>query len=184
MGMRLTSTKSDTAYEQVIYGKGAWIMHMLREMLRQPNTPNPDARFIALLKSLLTKYAQKGLTTAQFQREVEAVMTPKMDLEGGRSMEWFFSEYVQGTAIPHYKVNFSSHRTDKGYQVRGKLLASGVPHSFIAPVPLYVSSGSGRGVFLGTVIATGEETPFSFSTQTDPRKLQIDPHMTLLCVTE
>jgi hypothetical protein len=119
----------------------------------------------------------------QFQREVEAVMTPKMDLEGGRSMEWFFDEYVRGTAIPHYKVSFSSRRTDKGFQVSGKLLASGVPHSFIAPVPLFVS-GSGHGVFLGTVIATAGETPFSFYTQTDPRKLLIDPHMTLLCVPE
>ena len=159
-------------------------MHMLREMLRQPNTPNPDARFIALLKSLVSKYAQKRLTTAQFQREVEAVMTPKMDLEGGHSMEWFFDEYVRGTGIPHYKVTFTSHRTEKGFQVRGKLLASGVPRSFIAPVPLYVSSGSGRGVFLGTVIAAGDETPFSFITQTEPRKLLIDPHMTLLCVPE
>ncbi len=184
MGLRLSSSRSASAYDQVIYGKGAWIMQMLREMLRQPNTPNPDARFMALLKSLVSKYAQKSLTTIQFQREVEAVMTPKMDLEGGRSMEWFFDEYVRGTAIPHYKVSFSSHRADKGFQVRGKLLSSGVPHSFIAPVPLFVSSGSGHGVFLGTVIATAGETPFSFYTQTDPRKLLIDPRMTLLCVPE
>ena len=184
MGLRLVSSKSPSAYDQVFYGKGAWIMHMLREMLRQPNTPNPDARFMALLKSLVSKYAQKSLTTLQFQREVEAVMTPKMDLEGGRSMEWFFDEYVRGTAIPHYKVSFSSRRTDKGYQVRGKLFASRVPHSFIAPVPLFVSTGSGHGVFLGTVTAAGDETPFSFITQTDPRKLLIDPHMTLLCVQE
>jgi len=106
MGMRLVSSKSPTAYDQVFYGKGAWIMHMLREMLRQPNTPNPDARFMALLKSLVSKYAQKSLTTVQFQREVEAVMTPKMDLEGGRSMEWFSTNYVRGTAIPRYKVSF------------------------------------------------------------------------------
>ena len=184
MGMRLSSSKSASAYEQVIYGKGAWIMHMLREMLRQPNTPHPDERFMALLKSLASKYAQKSLTTIQFQREVEAVMTPKMDLDGGRSMEWFFDEYVRGTAIPHYKVSFSSRRAEKGFQVRGKLLASGVPHSFIAPVPLFVSSGSGHGVLLGTVIATAGETPFSFYTQTDPRKILIDPHMTLLCVPE
>lgn len=99
-------------------------------------------------------------------------------------MEWFFAEFVWGTSIPHYRVNFTSRRTDKGFQVRGKLLASGVPHSFIAPVPLFVSSGSSHGVFLGTVIAEGGETPFSFITQTDPRKLLIDPRMTLLCVPE
>jgi hypothetical protein len=184
MGLRLYSSKSASAYDQVIYGKGAWIMHMLREMLRQPNTPNPDARFMALLKSLVAKYAQKPLSTDQFQHEVEAVMTPKMDIEGGRSMEWFFDEYVRGTAIPHYKVSFTSRRIDKGFQVRGKLLATGVPHSFVAPVPLFVSSGSGHGVYLGTVIAGPDETYFSFNTQTEPRKLLIDPRMTLLCVPE
>jgi hypothetical protein len=73
---------------------------------------------------------------------------------------------------------------EKGFQVHGKLLQSGVPHSFIAPVPLYAASGSGHSAFLGTVITSGDETPFSFSTQTNPRKIIIDPHMTLLCVPE
>ncbi len=184
MGLRLYSSKSASAYEEVIYGKGAWVMHMLREMLRQPNTPNPDARFMALLKSLVIKYAHKPLSTEQFQREVEAVMTPKMDIEGGRSMEWFFDEYVRGTAIPHYHVTFTTRRVEKGFQIRGKLIASGVPHSFVAPVPLYVSGGSSHGVFLGTVIAGPDETHFSFTAQTEPRKLLIDPQMTLLCVPE
>jgi Peptidase family M1 domain len=184
MGLRLFSSRSASAYDEVIYGKGAWIMHMLREMLCQPNSQNPDARFMALLKSLVVKYARKPLSTAQFQREVEAVMTPKMDIEGGRSMEWFFDEYVRGTAIPHYTVSFTSRRVEKGFQVRGKLVATGVPHSFVAPVPLYASSGSGHNVFLGTVIAGPDETHFSFTTQTEPRKLLIDPQMTLLCVPE
>jgi hypothetical protein len=184
IGTRLSSSKSPEAYDQIVYAKGAWVMHMLREMLRQPNSSNPDARFVALLRTLVVKYAQKGLSTAQLQHEVEAVMTPKMDLEGGHSMEWFFDEYVRGTGVPRYKVGFTSRRTEKGFQVRGKLYQSGVPHYFIAPVPLYVSIGAGRSVYLGTVLAAGEETPFSFITQTDPHKLLIDPHLTLLCVPE
>jgi Peptidase family M1 domain len=184
MGSRLSSSKSPEDYDVIIYSKGAWVMHMLREMLRQPNTANPDARFKALLRTLSTKYAQASLSTAQLQREVEAVMTPKMDLEGGRSMEWFFDQYVRGTGIPRYKVDFSSHRIDKGFQVRGTLHQSGVPRSFIAPVPLYVNLGPGKSAFLGTVMAAGEETHFSFTTPTEPHKLQIDPYLTLLCVPE
>ena len=157
---------------------------MLRELLRQPNSKDPDARFIALLHTLTTKYAQKALSTEQLQKEVEAVMTPKMDLEGGRSLDWFFEQYVRGTGIPRYKVEFTARKTEKGYQVRGKLLQSGVPRSFIAPVPLYVNSPTGRSSFLGTVVAIGEETSFSFNSPSDPRKLLIDPHMTLLCVPE
>jgi hypothetical protein len=68
--------------------------------------------------------------------------------------------------------------------VLGKLYQEGVPKSFIAPVPLYTGSVVGRSTYLGTVVTSGQETPFSFNTTTDPHKIQVDPHMTLLCVTE
>lgn len=186
-GRRLISSRSPDAYNVVVYAKGTWIVHMLHEMLRQPaaNGKDPDARFIRLLHTLVSKYARKALTTADLQREVEAVMTPRMDLEGGRSMEWFFDEYVRGTGIPHYKVQFSSRSSEKGFQIRGKLLQEGVPRSFIAPVPIYATTGiPGRTIFLGTVVATGEETSFTFTSGVQPHKLLIDPHMTLLCVPE
>ena len=184
MGTRLASSKSPDAYSVLVYSKGPWILHMIREMLRQPGTRDPDARFIAFLHGLESKYTRQALSTEQFQREVEAVMTPKMDLEGGRSMEWFFDEYVRGTGIPRYKVEFSNRRGEKGLQVRGRLMQSGVPRSFIAPVPLYAAAGPGRTVYLGTVTTSGEETSFSFNTQSEARKILIDPHMTLLCIPE
>jgi hypothetical protein len=184
IGTRLSSSRSPEAYNLVVYDKGIWILHMLREMLRQPNAKDPDARFAALLRSLVTKYAHLALTTEDLQREIEGVMTPKMDLEGGHSMEWFFDEYVRGTGIPHYKVEFTSRRTEKGFQIRGKLLQSGVPRSFIVPVPIYASAGLGQPVFLGTVTAIGEETSFTLHSASEPHKLVIDPHMTLLCVPE
>jgi len=184
MGTRLSSSKSPDAYDVVVYSKGAWIFHMLREMLRQPNSRDPDARFIALLHTLVTKYAQSALSTEQLQSEIEAVTTPQMALEGGHSMDWFFDEYVRGTGIPRYKVEFNSSRTEKGFHIRGKLFQSGVPHSFIAPVPLYISTAPGHSVFLGTVVTSGEETSFAFNAQVNPRKILVDPRMTLLCVPE
>jgi aminopeptidase N len=184
MGNRLSSSRSPDAYDVIVYCKGAWIFHMLREMLREPNSHDPDARFIALLHTLLAKYDQKALSTDALQREVEAVMTKKMDLEGGRSMEWFFQQYVYGNGIPRYRLEFSSRHGEKGYQVRGKLFQTGVPRSFIAPVPVYIASVSGHTTYLGTVVAAGEETSFSFTSATQPHKIVIDPHTTLLAVTE
>jgi len=186
-GTRLNSSRSPDAYNAVIYSKGTWIIHMLREMLRQPNPArgkDPDARFTALLRALATQYAQQTLTTADLQQEVEKVMTKSMDLEGGRSMEWFFAQYVRGTSIPHYKVEFTSRRTEKGFQIRGKLRQTGVPDSFLAPVPLYAATNLGRSVYLGTITAIGEETSFSFTSAVEPHKLLIDPHRTLLCIAE
>jgi hypothetical protein len=183
LGTRLASSKSPEGFEQIIYGKGSWLIHMLREMLRHPGAKDPDARFAALLHTLAGKYAYRALSSADLQREIEAVMTPAMDLEGGRSMEWFFEDWVRGTGVPHYRVEFSVHRSEKGVLVRGKLFQSGVPRSFIAPVPLYANAG-GHSTELGVVIAAGPETSFQFTTQAAPSKITIDPRMTLLCVSE
>ncbi|HEY6385056.1 MAG TPA: hypothetical protein VIX91_05170, partial [Candidatus Acidoferrum sp.] len=168
---------------ELIYSKGSWVIHMLREMLRQPGAKDPDAGFVALLHTLATKYAYRALSTDDLQREIEGVMTPAMDLEGGGSMEWFFEQWVRGTGIPRYRVEFSTHHTDKGEVVRGKLFQTGVPHSFIASVPLYANNGVGHSVYLGAVVAAGPETSFHFLTQFPPHKLVIDPQMTLLCTT-
>jgi len=183
LGTRLSSSKSPEGYQEVIYGKGTWVFHMLREMLRQPGSKNPDAKFIALLNNLTIKYAYRALSTSDLQHEVEAVMQPNMDLEGGRSMEWFFEEWVRGAGIPRYRVEFTTHRAENGYLVRGKLFQEGVPRSFIASVPLY-SGGAGRGTLLTRVTAAGPETPFRFVTPSEPHKIVIDPQMTLLCTTE
>ncbi|HVH72667.1 MAG TPA: M1 family aminopeptidase, partial [Candidatus Dormibacteraeota bacterium] len=184
LGLRLNSSKSLTAYERVVYSKGSWIIHMLREMLRQPGTKQPDARFAALLQKIVTKYAYRAFSTDDFQHEVESVMTPAMDLEDGRSMEWFFDEWARGTGIPHYRVEFTTHRDDTGYSVRGKLFQSGVPRSFVASVPLYATSSTGGRLFLGSVVATGPETSFRVHTAAPPHKILIDPQMTLLCTTD
>jgi hypothetical protein len=184
LGPRLASSKAPNGFEAVVYPKGSWVIHMLHEMLRQPGAKNPDARFIALLHTLATKYAYRALSTADLQREVETVMTPSMDLEGGRSMEWFFEQWVRGTGIPRYRVEFSVRHGEKGYLLRGKLYQDDVPKSFLAPVPLYTGGNAARATLLGVVVATGSETSFHFTTQTEPHKIIIDPQMTLLCVTQ
>jgi len=150
---------------------------MLREMLREPGAKNPDARFMGLLRTLQTKYAYRALSAGDLQREIEAVMTPAMEIEGHRSMEWFFANWVRGTGVPHYRVEYSVKHSEKGFIVKGKLLQHGVANSFVAPVPIYSSTGG----YLGRVIAGGPETPFHFVSTREPGKLLIDPQMTLLC---
>ena len=163
---------------------------MLREMLRQPAaagqpvSKQSDARFTALLQKLVTKYAYRALSTDDLQHEVESVMTPGMDLEGGHSMDWFFDEWVRGAGIPHYRVEFTAHRDDTGYSVRGKLFQTGVPRSFLASVPLYATGSSGGHSFLGNVLAAGPETAFRFHTSSPPHRILIDSRMTLLCTTD
>lgn len=184
LGSRLNSSKAPRDYEVMIYSKGSWVLHMIREMLLQPKAEDPDERFTLLLRTLSRKYAYRALSTADLQKEVEAVMSPAMDLEGGRSMEWFFDEWIRGTGIPHYRVEYTSKIGDGNYLIKGTLQQTGVPRSFIAPVPIYASIGAGHTVYLGTVTAEGAKTTFHFTTPSLPHKLLIDPQNTLLCVTE
>ena len=178
LGSRLNSSRTPGGYDQLVYGKGAWVFHMLREMLREPSSKNPDARFIGLLHSLQAKYAYRALSTDDLQREIERVMTPSMAIEGRSSMEWFFADWVRGTGVPHYRVEYSTKRSEKGFVIKGKLVQSGVASSFVTPVPIYTSNGS----YLGRVIAGEHETSFHFISAREPGRLLIDPQMTLLCV--
>jgi len=184
LGDRLRSSRSPDAFERVIYSKGAWVFHMLRVMLREPAAKTPDARFAQLLRSLLEAHRYAAVTTADVQREVEKVMTPAMALEGGRSMDWFFDQWVRSTGIPRYAVEFTVRPQGAGFLIRGTLKQSSVPESFLAAVPLYAARSGGKHVLLGIVVTSGEQTAFQFVSPVRPRRLLIDPQLTLLCLTE
>jgi aminopeptidase N len=181
-GVRLNSSRDPDAYSKIVYGKGAWVFHMLRVMLQDSASKNPDERFIALLHGLLESHRYGALTTEDLQKAVERVMTPAMDLEGGKSMGWFFEQYVRSTGIPAYELEYTARPGPKGFLVRGKLIQKNVSDDFIVRVPIYWQGQGGKPALLGQVITSGEETSFQFVTATLPKRLLIDPQMTLLCV--
>jgi hypothetical protein len=179
-GSRLASSKAPRAYEAVTYGKGTWVMHMLREMLREPGSRDPDRKFRELLHTILTEHRFQTLSTAQFQRAVEQMMTPEMDLEATHSMDWFYDEWVRGTGIPGYEVEFQVRPHGQEFLVTGKLTQEGVDDIFTAAVPLYAGKSGGKLERLGVVVTTGTETRFHFICKTRPVQVQIDPYLTTL----
>ncbi len=184
LGYRLRSSRSPDAFERVVYGKGVWVFHMLRTMLREPGAKNPDARFADLLRSLLENHRYRALTTEDLQHAVERVMTPAMALEGEGSMEWFFDQWVRSIGIPRYAVEFTARPQANAFLVRGTLKQSGVPENFLAAVPLYAAPPRGKPVLLGMVVTSGAQTPFQFVSPVRPRRLLIDPQLTVLCLSE
>lgn len=184
LGQRLRASPMPGAYESVIYGKGPWVFHMLRIMLREPNAADPDARFRRLLQSLVEGHRYRALTNEDLQRAVEKVMTPAMDLENNKKMDWFFDQWVYGTGIPRYSVKFDAKPHAQGFLVRGTLKQADVPDSFVARVPLYVPRTGARPALLGVVETGGADTSFEFISRTRPRKILIDPNLTLLSAVE
>jgi aminopeptidase N len=180
LGSRLDSSRTPGDYGPIIYGKGSWVIHMLRMMLRDPQAPDADARFEQFLHFVLTEYRFKTLSNADLQKSVEKFMTPAMDLEGSHKMDWFFEEWVQGTSIPHYVVEFKSRPLGTDFLVTGKLKQEDTSEEFTAPVPLYVARTALKPVFLGTVETLGKETAFRFRSHIPVSKILIDPNMTVL----
>jgi len=182
LGFRLNSSVNPKGYEEIVYAKATWVFHMLRMMLRDPRAKDPDARFVALLRGLAASHRDAALTTDDLQSAVEKVMLPGMDLEGGRSMAWFFDQFVRGTGIPQYKVDFTVQHAAVGelFVVKGVLHQSNVPEDFLASVPLYVSYSGGKSIPLGRVTTSGADTSFRFTTHVSPKHILIDPELTLL----
>jgi hypothetical protein len=180
LGPRLGSLKVPDAYNTLIYGKGTWVMHMLREMLRDPNAKDPDARFRQLLRAILAEHQFRPLSSAEFQHAVEQHMTPAMDLEGTHRMDWFFDQWVRGTDLPRYTVKFEVKPHGNAFIVSGKLEQAETEDAFTAAVPLYALRIAGKPERLGVVVTTGAETRFHFESRIRPTRIVIDPNLTLL----
>ena len=85
-GYRLNSSRDPDAYQKVVYGKGTWVFHMLRMMMQDPASKNPDERFITLLHALVESHRYRALTTEDLQKAVERTMTPAM-ADRGRPLD-------------------------------------------------------------------------------------------------
>ncbi|MGO9640737.1 MAG: M1 family metallopeptidase [Candidatus Acidiferrales bacterium] len=182
LSFRLESARDPGVYQKIVYGKGTWIFHMLRLMLREPGAADPDARFTALLHDLVRDYRHRSLSNADLERAIEKVMTPSMALEEKNSMAWFFDQWVDGTGIPRYSLHYAAQPKGKMFSLDGTLTQEGVPESFVAAVPLYSQGAIGRPALLGSVVTAGRETRFHFLVATPPKRLLIDPQQTILCL--
>ena len=105
LGARLSSSMFPNGYEIIAYGRGTWLMHMLREMLRDAsrtaeNPAGDDKVFLALLRNLVDRYQGKEITNADFEQAIEEVLPRSLWFENRKSLDWFFDGWVNGTAFP------------------------------------------------------------------------------------
>jgi aminopeptidase N len=155
-GYRLSSGTTGNVASDVLYQKGAYILHMLRMMMWMPK--EGDARFKAMLQDFIASHRSRPVTTEDFKATVEKHMTPEMDVNGDRSMNWFFNQYVYGTALPTYA--FAQTVSSEGGQtvVSFTITQSGVSDGFVMLTPVYVELQDGRIVRLGSATVRGNTT--------------------------
>jgi aminopeptidase N len=130
---------------------------MLRMMMWNPQTG--DQPFKELMHDFVQSYTNHTATTEDFKAMVEKHMTPEMDLGGDRRMDWFFDQYVYGTALPSYKFSYSFDNGPGGdFILNFKLAQSDVDGDFRMLVPVYLELADGRVVQLGRARMKGNNT--------------------------
>ncbi len=130
---------------------------MIRMMMWENKTG--DQNFKTAMQDFVKTYSGKAATTEDFKAMMEKHMTPEMDLEGNHRLDWFFNEYVYGTALPTYKFDSTFDKDANGDVVFGfKVTQSGVDDKFRMLVPIYLELADGHTVNLGRARLTGNTT--------------------------
>lgn len=150
-GHRLTTRRTPAAGFAMMYSKGAYVLHMLRSMMRDAKAANPDQAFIAMMRDYVASYSMKNPSTDDFQRIVSKHM--------GGDMSWFFNQWVHGTEIPTLKSTLQIREIGGGkYKLSGTVSQEGVSKEFRVVVPIYVDFGKNQIAQIGSVPLTGPST--------------------------
>jgi hypothetical protein len=177
MGYRLNNSRTGNIARDLIYPKGAFILHMIRMMMWDRQSGEQD--FKRMMKDFVTTYSGKAASTEDFKAIVEKHMTDQMKGFGNGSMDWFFDEYVYGTALPTYRLDAASFNTDANGNVvmSLRLVQSGVDAKFQMLVPIYLELADGRIVRLGRAPMVGNTT---FEQEIPIRGLKDKPRRALI----
>ncbi|HZF40174.1 MAG TPA: M1 family aminopeptidase, partial [Blastocatellia bacterium] len=157
MGYRSAFHKQPRAPQALIYRKGGYALHMLHQMMYDPQ--NEDKAFIAMMQDFIKTHHNSNASTEAFKGIVEKHMLPKMDLTGDKKMDWFFLQWVYGTEIPRYRLDYTlTPEADGKCLLTFKITQSDVSQGFRMLVPIYLDFDGARLMRLGEVKMFGSST--------------------------
>ena len=157
-GNRLSSTKAPGG-RRVMYPKGAYILHMLRMLMIDTKARglDKDKKFRAMMTDFIKTHYNQDVSTEDLKRIIEKHITPQMDLYQNGSMDWFFNQWVYGTEVPKYEMEYSLGKSKGQTILNAKITQSNVSDRFVMPVPIYVDYGKGW-IELGKATIVGNKT--------------------------
>ena len=154
MGERLMSPRSMDAYQNVTYPKGAYVVQMLRSIMRSDD----DKPFIEMMHDFVESHRERPASTESFKAIAEKHMSKIMDVDGNHRLDWFFNEWVYGTQVPKYHFEYQVTPGEEGkVKLHMSITQSDVDDSFIMLVPVFADFGKGM-VRIGQVGVRGDST--------------------------
>lgn len=138
------------------YEKGAWILHMLRHLMG-------DEKFFIGLRRYYETFKGKNVLTVDFQKAMES--------QAGRSLEWFFQQWVYEPGYPIYDVTWSWNSNEK--QLRVNVAQQQEKPVFRMPIDIEIKTG--EVVRRETIEINQRAQSFTFNAESKPTSLAIDP---------
>jgi hypothetical protein len=176
LGYRTNSINTRGDFNLMVYKKGAWVIHMLRNMFLDLQTMKDDA-FTAMLREYYSTYLDSTASTRDFQRIAEKHF--------GESMDWFFKEWVYNTKIPKCEFAYRiTHGIDGSYKIRCRVKTLNVSDDFQMPVPILVDFGNDNYYRFRVDINAPVSEFESPSFPKEPRDVQFNDLHSVLCEVE
>jgi aminopeptidase N len=133
--------------------------------------------FNETLKDFYTMYAGSQASTEDFKRVVEKHF--------GIDMSWFFNQWVYGTEIPVYSIQYKCNELPTGkYTVHCTVRQKNVSDNFQMSVPFYIDFGDNQYARFRYLIK-GPVTEFDFPVlPLKPNKIRFNDLESVLCEIE
>ncbi len=183
LGLRLISPRSGQAYQGVTYSKGAYVLSMLRSLMRADigSAGDPDQAFIDMMHDFMERHRDVPASTESFKAVAEKHMTKKMDLQQNGRLDWFFREWVWGTQVPRYSFKYDVQPAEGGkFKVRAEITQSEVDDNFAMFVPIFADFGQGMVRLTQVGIAGNSTKSYSLVLDRQPKKVALNIYKEIL----
>ncbi|MGH9866704.1 MAG: M1 family metallopeptidase [Candidatus Polarisedimenticolia bacterium] len=149
----------------LLYGKGPYVIHMLRMQVGHDN-------FVKALKNLVANQRFKSTTTDDVKREFEAVVGYKLD--------FFFDQWFRGTGIPTFDYATEVRQADDGKWVATvKINQRDKANPKVVNMPVFFHFGKDKVVVKERPILKAEDV-YQIKLPEKPQKITLDDYKTLL----
>jgi aminopeptidase N len=171
------STRDGSLYQftsnQLLARKGGFIIHMLRQLMRDPASGDRD--FIAMMHDFTATYANRSASTEDFRAIVEKHRKPSMVLDTAGNMQWFFDQWVYGNEIPSYRLDYVVTPAAEGKAtLSGVLTQSGVSDSFRMRAWVYAKLAKMTVPVASVAIAAGHSVRFEATLPEAPKDVLLN----------
>ena len=179
LGLRLVSPRTNDAYQNVTYPKGAYVLEMLRSIMWDAD--EKDNAFIAMMHEFVERHRDRPATTESFKSVAEKHMTRMMDLHRNGRLDWFFDEWVYGTEVPRYHFEYQTSAAEGGkIKLHMTVTQSDVDDHFAMLVPIFADFGKGM-VRIGQVGIAGSTTrSYDVLLSAQPKKVALNAYREIL----